>query len=140
MPKELFFMRVCDGLVPIDEATSDYLAKIDSGEHVVLKKSNVRNPRNHARCFAFLNLTFDMQDSFDNKEIWRYYVQIMAGHCHFVPSPKTGQIMPIPKSISWADLDEEDFKEVFARAVDAFLNRYGKGLTEDDFMKALAFA
>jgi len=140
MPKELFFMRVSDGLVPVDEDTSDYLAKIERGEHVVLKASSVRNVGNHRRYFKFIALTFDIQDHFDDREIWRKYVQIMAGHCDFVTSPKNGQIMPIPKSIAWADLDEEDFKQLFNRAVNAFLDRFGKGLTKDDFMKALEFA
>lgn len=44
-----------------------------------------------------------------------------------------------PKSINFEEMGELEFQELFSRCVTAFLSRYGRGMTEQDFLKVLEF-
>jgi hypothetical protein len=40
-----------------------------------------------------------------------------AGHVDFVPHPETGELIAVPKSISFANMDQPAFDEFYERAV-----------------------
>lgn len=62
---------------------------------------------------------FDGQERFEHFEQFRDWLKVGAGHVDWYPGP-TGGIVPIPKSISYASMDDEEFKP-FHQAVIAFL-------------------
>ncbi len=99
------------------------------GEVMADIKKN-RNPGNHKRFFAFVKQTFDLQDVYDNKEIWRRHLLLNAGHVEEHISPKTGATGYVIKSINWDQLDEIEFRETFTSVVNAFIKWYGHDLNE----------
>jgi len=105
----------------------DDLSDISGDVMVDIKKG--RNVGNHRRFFAFINMTFDLQDEFDNKDIWRKYIQMKAGFFTEVVTAN-GKIMYWPQSISWDQLDETAFKDLFNKVVNAFLKYYGNDLND----------
>ena len=88
-----------------------------------------RNPGNHRRYFAFIKQSFDMQDYYDDIEVWRKVLQLKAGFFDEVISDK-GKVIYLPRSIAWDKLDEIEFKDLFTRMVNAFLRDFGSELND----------
>lgn len=74
----------------------------------------------HRRHLAIEQSVFDAQEKFDDFEMLRTYLKIGAGWVVWVPGPD-GQIVPLPKSISYAQADQAEF-EKYHNAVMAFLH------------------
>lgn len=114
----------------------DDLSGVTGDVMVDVKKG--RNVGNHRRFFAFIALTFDLQDEFDNREIWRKYIQMKAGFFTEVVTGN-GKILYWPQSISWDSLDEIEFKDLFNRVVNAFMRYYGQDLNDIQINTILEF-
>ena len=128
---------------PTDKSQFELMAQIPSGKEFIVDINLNRNPANHRRYFAFINMAFDMQETFDNKENLRHYLQMRAGHYDTYITHK-GKTMYQPRSISWEKLGELEFKQLFSECINAFLAFYAEThevpLSEDEFMKILYFA
>lgn len=124
------FVRTDYGLRPASDEAARVLAQYKMGDEILLEHKRGRNAKNHRRFFAFVNLTFEWQDQYEDPEIWRKVLEIAAGHFDTVVD-KNGQTHFWPKSIAWEDLDDEDeFRALFGRVVNAYLSRYGTRLNE----------
>jgi hypothetical protein len=81
---------------------------------------------------------FDAQERFQDFEMFRYWLKVGAGWVTWAAGPKGG-VVPIPKSISYANADQEEFIRyheaviVFLRGEHAapFLWRHLKGGSHD---------
>lgn len=111
-------------LLPMDND----LSGIPDGEIIADLRKN-RNVKNHRRFFAFIKMSFDMQDTFDSMEVWRKYITMKAGFFDEVINAE-GKVLYWPQSISWDELDEIKFKDLFNKVVDAFLKYYGQDLDD----------
>lgn len=121
---------------PLDaEATT---ALESSPDVIMVDYKKKRNAGNHRRYFAFIKASFDMQDEYDCPSIWRKYIQMKAGFFDEVVTAK-GVVMYWPQSISWEDLDENEFKKLFDDVVNAFLKYYGHPLSESQIDKICSF-
>jgi hypothetical protein len=78
-----------------------------------------RSGPHHRRTMKLLNVVFDAQDRFEHFEMFLSWVKVGAGHVEWAPGPKGG-IVPLPKSISYAAADQDEFTE-FAANAEAFL-------------------
>ena len=123
---------------PVFAPVMDDCESIPYGEVMAELKKN-RNPGNHRRFFSFRNATFDMQDIYDDPEVWRRHLLLNAGHVEEHISPKTGDVGYVIKSIAWDELDEIEFKEIFGSVVNAFLKWYGEDLDEIQINSILEF-
>ena len=121
---------------PSTEADEKALAGLDE---VIYDLKKNRSPGNHRRYFAFIRLAFDMQEHFGNDTIFRKHLQIAAGHVDIVIDPKTGETMLIPKSISWDELGEDEFKPLFNDVINAFINVYGERLDPSQIDQIVRF-
>jgi hypothetical protein len=133
------FRKKSGALHPSDDESLQMLAKIPEGDEVVIEHKKQRNAGNHRRFFAFVKVTFDMQDDFEDQEVWRKYLEMCAGHFHTIISPKTGESMYIADSINWESLEETDFKELFNRVINAFISRYGQQLDQTQLSMVVGF-
>lgn len=78
-----------------------------------------RSQKHHGLFFHKLGALHDLQERFDCEEKLRAWLTVGAGYCDFAPGPD-GQMVAIPQSIAWDQLDEADFQDLHRR-VDAFL-------------------
>lgn len=90
------WQRVCDQLAP--------------GELIGFSYHLARSPRHHKFFFARLHALFDRQESFNKVEHLLEFLKMGAGHVHWIPS--AGVLVPVPDSIDWMSLDEQEFTEV----------------------------
>jgi hypothetical protein len=99
-----------------------FLKRMFSMEDGEIAEVATRIPRSgpfHRFHMAIGQAVFDAQDRFTQFEQFRNWLKIGAGHVEWVPGPKSG-IVPLPKSISYAELEEPEMREVH-EAMMAFL-------------------
>lgn len=114
------------GLRGVDEPNhrrwQRFLRTVFGMEHGEVAEIGTRLPRSgpfHRFHMAMEQAVFDAQDRFTKFDQFRNWLKIGAGHVEWVPGAKGG-IVPLPKSISYAELEEDPMRE-FHNAMLAFL-------------------
>ena len=85
------------------------IINLEPGEMMVIEIIKPRSGPFHRRHMKIEQTVFDSQERFMHFEKFRDWLKIGAGHCELVPGPK-GAIVPIPNSIDYASIDDEDFR------------------------------
>lgn len=105
------------GLRGVDEPNHkrwrSFLRRMFGMEHGEIAEVGTRIPRSgpfHRYHMAVEQAVFDAQERFEQFEQFRNWLKIGAGHVTWVPGPKGG-IVPLPKSISYAELEEPAMRE-----------------------------
>lgn len=106
------------GLRGVDEKNDRrwkrFLRQVFSLEDGEIAEIGTRIPRSgpfHRFHMAIEQAVFDAQERFTEFEQFRNWLKIGAGHVTWVPGAKGG-IVPLPKSISYAELDDGEMREV----------------------------
>lgn len=105
-----------------DKRWRRFLRHVFSLEHGEIAEIGTRIPRSgpfHRFHMSIEQAVFDAQERFASFEQFRNWLKIGAGHVEWVPGPKGG-IVPLPKSISYAEIEEDEMREVH-EAMMAFL-------------------
>lgn len=124
MPKFMAVKTIDNRLVPLPEY-SGVLDYIGNGEMVKVEVTKSRDITKHRRFFALIQAVWaleEMQENFDNQEGLRMWLTVQAGH--YRSMYLEGVEVRIPKSISFADMDDTEFREFYDRAVNAVLQKY----------------
>ena len=95
------------------------LMRLEPGEMVVAEMVFPRSGPYHRRHMAIEAAVFDAQERFEEFEQFRVWLKVGAGWVDWCAGPKGG-VVPIPKSISYAKADQEEFTR-YHEAVIAFL-------------------
>jgi len=132
------FVKSHDGLRPASDEAVRVLARYRAGDEVLLEHKRGRSAGNHRRFFAFVSTTFDWQDVYDEIDIWRKVLEIAAGHFDAVID-KHGETHYWPRSIAWDELDEDEFRALFSKVVNAYLGRFGAGLNDAQINLVVGF-
>lgn len=94
------------------------LFKLEHGEMVTIKTNKARSGPYHRRHMKMEQVVFEAQERFDNFDKgFRDWLKVGAGHCDWHPGPKGG-VFPVPKSISYADMEELEMREFHDKAID----------------------
>ena len=140
--KEIF-KKTSKGLIPASAQAQELFDSMPFGAMGFFDFAQDRSPGNHKRFFKFRDATFDMQDCFDNSEIWRKHLIMIAGYYDevvvFNPTTEETSIQYWPKSMAFDKMKEKEFQKFFKRAITGFLNRYGNGLSEDQILRIVEF-
>lgn len=108
----LFLKKTLRGFEPADEPSMEIFRKYKVGE---IYRGDVVKPRSyqhHKQCFALLNLTYSNQERWNTFENFRKAVAIAAGHTEELMTVH-GELIRLPKSLSYDSLDEIEFTQVF---------------------------
>ena len=137
------FTKTPAGIIPNNEESLELFDKVPDGALVSVEYIKRRNYENHKRWFAMAKIFYDMQEQFDNYEIFRKHLIMIAGHFDtvIVEHPKTGEITTQywPKSLEFSKMDELEFQKMFRRCITGFISRYGKGIKEKELMRIIDF-
>lgn len=126
-------------LIAHDEESLEAIDSMQIGETRIAEIKSDRQSKNHRKWFKFVNKTFEMQDIYDDKEVWRKILQISAGHFRTV-TDKNGNTHIWPESISYKEFDDEDkFRKMCRSAVQHFVTKYGHGITEEECYRIFDF-
>lgn len=137
------FTKTAHGIIPNNDESLELFCKIPDGAFVCVEYIKKRNYENHKRWFAMSKVCFDMQEQFDNSEIFRKHLLMIAGHFEtvIIEHPKTKEVTTQywPKSLEFAKMDEVAFQGMFRRCITGFISRYGNGITEKELMRVIDF-
>jgi len=131
-----FFRKTAFGkLEPTDEAGKAIVASMDKGEIRKVKVTKPRNIVNHRRFFALLKLCYEMMpekwhEAYPSMEHLRFVLTVEAGWCDFIPT-KNGPV-PMPKSISFAKMDEAEFRDFWDKVVKVIVTRFLPGVNQHE--------
>ena len=138
---DLYFVKTHYGLVPCDQETFDYIAKMEHGQVLTGEFRQARNYLFLKKFFALLKIGFDawepteteykgfpVQKNFDR---FRKDVIISAGYYDYVANIK-GEVRADAKSISFAKMGEEEFAQLYSNVANVLLEKVMKNYTQAD--------
>lgn len=129
--------RTLSGLAPADDAAAAVLRRIDLGTVML---ADVRRPRNlsaHRRWWALVNMIYANSDIYPSPDVAHCHLKLLAGCADAVALKGTGEIVMVPKSMSFSAMDETEFQAVWQRAVKAVVERILVGVTEPEIEREI---
>lgn len=128
--RPLIYRRELFGLSPTDDASEAALKSVKLGECVELKLKRPRNLQQHRLFWALMQKVYENQEHYTSPE------QVCTAFkfaCGLTESIKTARgIIQVPKSISFAKMDQIQFNEFFKLAVDFCVAEVIPGLKSED--------
>lgn len=134
----ILMTRTLSGLAPDDESATAVLRRIKPGDVV---RVDVRRPRNlsaHRRWWALCNLVYANSDVYPSPEVVHAHLKLLAGCVDNVVLKSTGEVVMVPKSMSFAAMDEDEFQDVWQRAVKAICEHILPGVTDHEIEHEIA--
>jgi hypothetical protein len=93
------------------------LIRMEPGEMLVIDMTFPRSGPYHRRHMAIEQTVFDAQERFQNFEQFRYWLKVGSGWVIWAAGPKGG-VVPIPKSISYRNADEAEFRQYHVQVME----------------------
>jgi hypothetical protein len=101
----------------------NWMLRLEPGEVASIETRIPRHLGFHRRHMAIEQAIFKAQDRMASFEQFRNWLKIGAGFCDFLPS-RDGHLVAVPKTINFADCDEEAMRQFHDDAV-TFLRTEG---------------
>lgn len=134
MATELFMRRKLGSLWPIDAEGEAAMRDLPTDADVKVTIKRARNVQFHRLFFGLLNLVAQSGGPYDSTDQLLTVVKIGIGHVDGIILPD-GSMAWHPRSISFAKMDETEFRSFYDRAVD-FIVSYVLPSTTADELKA----
>lgn len=103
------------------------LLRLEPGEMVEIRTHQARLGWYHRKHMALETRVFEAQEKFEDFDSFRTWLKVGSGFVTWHPGPKGG-VIPVPKSISYAKLEQAEMEQVHADMV-AFLRTPHAGKT-----------
>lgn len=136
---DIYLKKFNGMLAPADENAVELIAKMKHGQAIKVKYSFPRNYENHKRFFAFIQVTFDIQDHFDNIKHYRKWIIMKSGHYKIITAPNGYQIFDAD-SMAFDKMDEPTFQSMFSDCIDVFLSVWGDRISRDELLRVVDFS
>ncbi|ASU38185.1 hypothetical protein hmeg3_07655 [Herbaspirillum sp. meg3] len=92
---------------------------LEEGEITTVDTRHPRSGPFHRFHMAMEQAVFDAQERFTDFDQFRNWLKIQVGHVTWVPGTKSG-IVPLPKSTSYAEMEEVEMREFHEKMLAAF--------------------
>lgn len=130
------------GLVPFGDDDYDQKKKLKVGETYNVEIKVARNVDFHRKYFALISYAWEFLNEkeverFRDKDNFRKYVEIAAGHCEVIYHPRLQEFVEIPKSISFGSMDNTGFSDLYNRVKDVIFSMIGGRVSESEFERLL---
>jgi hypothetical protein len=125
-------------LVPVDDDGADLLHKLKDGRDVGCEVIQRRNTRHHRLLFALLKLCVERLDAFPTVDLALIAVKIGTGHFDAFIDKESGKSFYVPRSISFASMDQTAFNHFFDDACHLISHRWAPpGTTPEDIRQEI---
>jgi len=132
---DLVMQRVGETLRPRDSLSMEKLRNLSFGADVLVKTYQRRDPVKHRKLFALCSLVADAHPAFETGTDVLNSLKLLANHYEQFTgvNPDTGEIVIYHalKSISFAEMDEQEFGNFYRKAVRAVLDNFLPDIGED---------
>lgn len=120
---KLLLRNTITGLVPIYGSEFDEKRKLKLGVDYLVEVVNPRNIGFHKKFFALLNVGHENTDLDMPFDTYRKYILMKAGYFKAYDTPK-GTFYDA-ESISFANMPQDKFEEVYSRVLDKIITDLG---------------
>ena len=139
---KLLVINTPRGLVPLGDDDYEQKRKLKLGETYSVEVKVVRNVDFHRKYFALIAYAWEFlneqeTERFKDKENFRKYIEIAAGHCEVIFHPRLQEFVEIPKSIAFAKMDKTAFSDLYGRVEDVIFSIIGDRVTQEEFERLL---
>lgn len=117
MSNEIFMERTVHGLKAVDDNGVSVLRKIAVGEVIQCELNKPRNLAHHRKFWALLNVVWQSSGDWSSPYGLLIELKVRLGHVQQVLIRETGEIVHVPKSISFAQMDQTEFDSFYERAL-----------------------
>lgn len=117
--------RTVAGLKPVDDQGTGVLRKIKVGEVVQCEVNRPRNLAHHRKFWALLNVFWAAAGDWSSPYGVLIELKVRLGHVSKVVIRETGEIVSVPRSISFAQMDQTEFDSFYERALAELCNMGG---------------
>ena len=122
---KLHVIKTQTGLKPAWDSDYEIYSKIPLNEVFEIEYRKPRNYNFHKKYFALIKLAFENQTDYRNLNDLRRDISIVVGYYDEVVNKVTGEVYKMPKSISFAQMDEIEFSELYERTKDVICKWLG---------------
>jgi hypothetical protein len=113
------------GATPADhEAWSKFRRRLETmkpGKWLRIEATSPRNGAHHRKMFALLQLVAENSETYNTVEKALVAVKLVVGHFEPAVHPQTGELIQVPKSISYESMDQDAFEAFYSAALDGVL-------------------
>lgn len=131
MAQTIFLKRRLGTLSPADRIAENAIADLPDDKWIKAVLTVPRNVEHHRKFFALLQAVFPHQRVYPTLDGLTAAIKCATGHGDTVKLPD-GRIVLVPKSISFAKMDQKGFQEFYERAVDLILTRILPNVGRED--------
>lgn len=114
-------MRSGGALKPCHPEDAELLSKMKESQPYRLEYTQTRSLPHMRKFGALLGMVSEHHPVYSTRAKALIAIKLAAGHCEWVPSPETGELLPIPKSISFARMGQDEFDRFYFDAVNAVI-------------------
>lgn len=136
MATKALYRRTLQGWVPADPEAEAFMRGFKVGGFARLEGSKPRNVQHHRKFFAMMGIIFENQEHYKSIDELRAALCVAIGHADFVKTPHG--IVGIPRSISFASMDQTAFNDFYERAIAWVLEAVIPGLERKGLDEAVA--
>ena len=139
---KLLVINTPRGLVPLGDDDYEAKRKLKIGQTYTAEIKVARNVDFHRKYFAMISYAWEYLNeqetaTFKDKDNFRKYLEIAAGHCDVFFHPRLQEFVEIPKSISFGSMDNTAFSELYERVKDVIFSIIGERVSESEFERLM---
>ena len=137
MATELWLTRRMDTLLPANTQCLEDMRKLPADKWLLAELRMPRNVKHHRKFMAVLQAVYPHQDMWPTFNSFRKAFTAALGHGEIVTA-KDGRKFIDANSISFAAMDQVEFDEFYARAIDFVLTKILPGVNSRDLEREVA--
>ena len=137
MSIEIPMIRENGHLVPADAVSAEMMEEIPLNTGLMVEVRVPRNIRQFKLAWALASIVSKSTDYLPDRETAMSWLKIKSRHVRMIVDPKTGEVAIVPKSISFAALDQTGFARVLNRMVYVTITDIIPGMNEGDLRAEL---
>lgn len=123
---KIVFQKINGSAHPVDETSQERFGKISNKAEFIVDVRMSRNPQFHRKVMSLIRLVWEnLPESyvFPDIESLLDEIKLKAGYYKTHTTTKQ-ETLYFPKSISFEEMDEHDFREFFDRALDVIMKDF----------------
>jgi hypothetical protein len=130
MSLEIPMRRDGSHLVPVDAIAAEMMAEVPANTGVMVTIKVPRNLRHFRLAWVLADIVSKSCDWLEDRETAMDWLKIKARHVRMIHDPLRNKTAIVPKSISFASLDQAGFKRVFDRMINVVITEIIPGMDE----------
>lgn len=126
---KIYLQRRGDALIPLSVADHESLKRIRDGEIIHVEYKKPRNPLFHNKFMSLVRTVYENNDQYASIDALLNVFKVELGY--YDTMQWRSMEIRIPRSISFAQMDELEFQDFYDKAVTMALHRFLPTVTKD---------